>query len=80
MSRKFGPKAADHSSVGEKCAACKVPFVAGDFTTLVSLGPGDDPEQRERARAGRVHNAVAVEVHYACATGEESTKGTADDP
>lgn len=69
-SRKFGPKAEDHPSVGEPCPACHSPFVAGDFTALVALGPGNDPDARERAVAGRSHNAVAVEVHWACATGE----------
>jgi hypothetical protein len=69
--RKFGPKTADHPSVGASCKACGQPFKEGDFTTLVTLGPGDDPEARERALSGRPYNAVAVEVHYACATGEE---------
>lgn len=64
--RPFGPKAADHPSVGTKCPACKKPFTAGDFTTLVSLGPGDDPEEQAKAREGRAYNAVAVEVHAAC--------------
>lgn len=64
--RKFGPKPADHPSVGELCPACQKPFVAGDFTTLIALGPGDDPEAQERARQGRPYNAVAVEVHWKC--------------
>ncbi len=69
--RKFGPKTADHPSVGNPCPACRDPFAAGDFTTIVALGPGSDPESRERARAGRVYNAVAVEAHWSCVTGEE---------
>ena len=69
--RKFGPKSADHFSVGKPCPACHEPFKAGDFTTLISLGPGDDPEERQKAREGRAHNAVATEVHWVCATGEE---------
>lgn len=68
--RKFGPKSADHPSVGELCPACRQPFAAGDFTTLIALGPGEDKEEREAARADRPYNAVAVEVHWACATGE----------
>jgi len=67
---KFGPKSANHPSVGEPCPACGKPFAAGDYTTLVMLGPGDDEESRERARVGRAYNADAVEVHWACATGE----------
>jgi hypothetical protein len=67
--RAFGPKDPDHPTVGRQCPACGQPFAAGDYTTLVPLGPGDDKEQQEKARAGRFYNAVAVEVHLACATG-----------
>lgn len=70
MSRRFGPKEADHPSIGRDCPACRAPFREGDFTRLVPLGPGDDPEARERARAGRPYNAVASEVHDECAAEE----------
>jgi hypothetical protein len=70
MSRMFGPKSAEHPGVGRPCPACKVPFKAGDYTTLVMLGPGDDEKAQERARAGRAYNAVAVEAHWTCVTGE----------
>ena len=69
--RAFGPKDAKHPSVGSPCAACGGPLAEGDLTTLVALGPGEDEEYRERAREGRWYNAVAVECHYACATGGE---------
>ena len=69
-SRRFGPKSANHPSVGNACPACSVPFKVGDYTALVSVGPGDDEEEQEKARTGRPYNAVAVEVHWACATGE----------
>jgi hypothetical protein len=69
--RRFGPTPDNAHYIGEPCAACKQPFQAGDYTTLVPLGPADDPEQRKRAREGRVYNAVAALVHYACATGIE---------
>lgn len=78
--RRFGPKAADHPSVGEPCPACRQPFEPGDYTTLVTLGPGDDPDARERERAGRPYNAVALEVHYACVTGEEQIDGSGASP
>jgi hypothetical protein len=68
--RKYGPKAPDHPSVGAPCRACGGELAAGDFTTLVALGPGEDEEARNRARAGRPYNAVALEVHWACAIGE----------
>ncbi len=68
--RKFGPKSPDHPSVGTECPACRKPFAAGDYTTLVLLGPGDDEESQARAREGRAYNAVAAEVHWACHTGD----------
>ena len=69
--RKYGPKIDDHPSVGTKCSACDLPFVAGDYTTLIVIGPGSDKEAQERARLGRPYNAIAVEVHWSCATGEQ---------
>jgi len=67
FSRKFGPKTAGHPSIGMQCAACREPFKEGDYTTLIALGPGDDPEAQRKALEGRAYNAVAVEVHWACA-------------
>lgn len=69
--RKFGPKSEDHPSVDEKCPACGKPFKKGDYTTLIALGPGESPEAQKAARDGLAYNAVAVEVHWLCATGEE---------
>lgn len=43
---------------------CRV--AAGDYTTLVTLGPGDDAEARERRDAGRPYNAIASEIHWDC--------------
>ena len=68
--RKFGPKTKDHPSVGDKCPACHIPFKEGDYTTLIALGPGTSPESQERCKQGRPYNAIAVEVHWACTTGE----------
>lgn len=68
--RRFGPKAADHPGIGVPCPACGQPFKAGDYTTLVEIGPGDDPEAQEKKRAGAPYNAVAVEAHWQCVTGE----------
>lgn len=64
---QHGPQDDDHPSVGTPCPACGVSFAAGDYTMLIPLGPGASLEARERARTGRLYNAVAVEVHYACA-------------
>ena len=65
----FGPKSAGHFSVGKPCHACRRPFAVGDYTALVPLGPGDDPEERRKCADGKPYNAVALEVHYACALG-----------
>ena len=69
--RKFGPKTSTHPSIGTQCPTCHQPFKEGDFTTLISLGPGDNEEARKRISQGRPYNAIALEVHWACATGEE---------
>lgn len=69
--RKFGPKSGDHPSIGRECPACKKPFIKGDYTTLIALGPGDSEENKQKAREGRVYTAVCEEVHWSCATGEE---------
>jgi len=69
--RKMGPKSEGHQSIGWPCPACEENFEEGDFTTLISLGPGDDPSSRKACREGKPYNAVAKEVHWACATGEE---------
>jgi len=66
---RFGPLPADHPSVGTECPACKQQLKAGDVPTLVTIGPGDDPESRERAREGRAYNAVAVIAHEECVHG-----------
>ena len=70
--RKFGPKEKSHPSVGKECPACHIPFKEGDYTVLIPLGPGSNPEEREKARRGKSYNSVAVEVHWSCATGEEA--------
>lgn len=61
--RKFGPMPADAPGIGELCPACKI--------ALIAIGPGDSPEEQERARVGRPYNAVAVQAHWICVTGEE---------
>ena len=73
---RFGPKKPNHPTVGEACPACRKPFAAGDFTTIIALGPGYDREARRKAREGLAYNALGIEVHWACATGgEEPPKG-----
>ena len=69
--KRWGPKQADHPSVGRPCPACSYPFKTGDYTTIIALGPGSDAKERQKAKEGRPYIAVSVEVHWACATGEE---------
>lgn len=70
--RRLGPKPLGHPGVGVECLACGVPFVVGDYTALVMVGPGDDPGQRAKAAAGQPYRAVGVELHWPCATGESA--------
>ena len=56
---------------GEKCPACQKGFEGNQAITLVSIGPGDDPEGMQACREGRVYNAVAIPAHWWCVTGEE---------
>lgn len=72
LSGRCGPKKPDHPSVGRECPACHEPFAAGDYTVLLPLGPGADPDAQQRARAGRPYNAPALELHWTCATGQEA--------
>lgn len=67
---KKGPLAADHPILGRPCPACQQPLQAGDYVALIAFGPGTNPEEQEKARAGRPYNAVAGVVHWSCATGE----------
>lgn len=75
--RKFNPLKADHPLIQDNiiCQACSKPFKEGESTTLVPLGPGADLEAQEQARKGRAYNAVALPVHWACATGYQNCEG-----
>ena len=66
--RTFPPLKADHPLVTDaaKCPGCQQPFAAGDVTTLVVIGPGDDGEARRKAREGGFYDAVALPAHAAC--------------
>lgn len=66
----FGPKPIDHPSIGFPCGICGHQFIPGDMTLLGPEGPDpDDEEMVERARVGRVFNAIAKELHVECAMG-----------
>lgn len=54
----------------KNCPGCDGEFKAGQYVTLMSVGPGDDEIEREHAREGLPYTGVAIPVHWACATGE----------
>lgn len=58
---------------GECCPACDEELTG--WITLVHIGPGSDPQDQAKARAGRWHTGAAVAVHAACA-GVETTEET----
>ena len=70
--RRMGPLKDDHPLVRdcEDCPGCKQPFKAGEYVTLVTIGPADDEEQQQLARDGKAYNAVAVAAHWTCVTGK----------
>ncbi len=71
--RKFGPKPPGTGplAIMIKCPACDKYFVDGDYTALIPLGPGCDIEAQVKCRDKQFYDAVAVEVHWQCATGEK---------
>lgn len=67
--RMFGPRSANQPNT-RPCPACGNQFQAGDYTTIIPLGPGPDPEEQARAVTGRPYTAVGIEAHWVCATGQ----------
>lgn len=66
--RRLGPMPAGHPSLCNSCAACQKFFHVGNFTTLITLGPGDFPDEQAKRDAGQPYTAVTVEVHWDCAS------------
>jgi len=58
--------------IGETCPACGQQIRAGQMVAVLILGPGADPDARAKARAGEAYDAAAIDVHWACRTGDES--------
>lgn len=67
---KIGPKDVRHPTIGGICLLCQETFAAGDYTTILPLGPGGDHESRTLCKAGQPYEGIGVEVHWTCATGE----------
>lgn len=66
-----GARDVSPSEIGEMCVACDVALRAGDKVAVIKLGPGPDPSARDDARNGRPYDSLAMEIHWACATGDE---------
>ena len=67
-----GPAMVHILAVGQPCPACHEPLAKGDMVAVIPLGPGPDPKARHNARAGYPFEAVVIEIHWACHTGDES--------
>jgi hypothetical protein len=69
------PTPVSQSEIGEPCPACGVLLADGDQVAVVVFGPGADPAARAACLAGEDYAGVAVELHWACRTGDESYEG-----
>jgi hypothetical protein len=69
------PSVVSESEIGVPCPACGVPLAQGDRVAVLVLGPGADPTARAACRAGQDYQGVAVELHWACRTGDETYEG-----
>jgi hypothetical protein len=67
--QRIGPLRFNDQTIGYMCFACLIPFKVGDYTTLVKLGPGNDPVKQECERKKLPYDAVFLQVHFACGTG-----------
>lgn len=71
--RTFDELPTGHPLRDEFCPACDEPL-SEQPVALIYIGPGSDPEDQAKARAGRWHTGAAVAVHAACAGTTEETK------
>lgn len=67
-----GPSTVSPSEIGVPCPACGVALGANDKVAVLVLGPGADPTARAACLAGEPYAGVAVELHWACRTGDTS--------
>jgi hypothetical protein len=72
-----GPSLVSDSEIGQPCPACQVPFAAGDQVAVLVLGPGGDPAARAACLAGQAYQGVAIELHWACRTGDTQYESAA---
>lgn len=57
-----------HTLIGQICYVCGKSFDTVKPICLVPLGPDADEEAQEAAKKGKMYNAVAIPLHYHCAT------------
>lgn len=69
---RSGPAMVNLAAIGRPCPACQVPLAEGDMVAVVQLGPGANPGERAKAAAGLPFECVCADVHWACATGDET--------
>lgn len=62
------------------CPGCDFPLGNEAPVALVYVGPGPDPEDRQKAREGRWHTGAAVAVHALCAGADHPTEAPAQAP
>lgn len=73
---KYGPKKADHPTVGRICSFCNKPFKEGDYTTLIPVEAGfASAEDAWKSMEGLPYNIEAEEVHYVCAVNNTNCHG-----
>lgn len=69
---KAGPAEVSPWEIGTPCVACKELLADGDFVAILPLGPGRNPAARLNARSGFPYDALTIELHWACRTGDET--------
>ena len=71
LTREAFPLVQIPAEEGGLCIACGGFLAVGTPACGILLGPGDDPEQRFRARRGWSYSGPSAVIHWACATGFE---------
>lgn len=72
------PKQVSEQEIGSPCLGCGVALEEGDMVAALRIGPGANPEARAECQAGRPYEAVMADIHWACATGDESYSTTTE--
>lgn len=64
--KKIGPLPEGHPAVGKICPGCNKPIEVGQTITWMAIGPGDDEEERAKARESKPYNSKCIELHWEC--------------